>query len=116
MIWIQALLEDSVDHWDSESRGVDGIGFNDKTWLGLAGSFHSDARHVTERFTRTNTDFITYEVTIEDTKLFTKRFTTQGTIRLRPDDRVREYECGENNEDILRLEELLENVSLFRCR
>ena len=36
------------------------------------------------------------------------------TLRLRLDERLREYECIENNEDLLRIEKLLQNESAFR--
>jgi len=109
-----SFMGDSVGRWEGDTLVVDVIGFNEKTWLGPVGSFHSDALHVIERYTRTSNESITYEVTIEDPKVLTKPFTARGTIRLLPGDRVREYECGENNEDIQRLEKLLENESLFR--
>jgi hypothetical protein len=72
---------------------VDVIGFNDKTWMGAGGAtLHSDALHVRERYTRVDYD------------------------SLRPGKRLHEYECIENNEDIVRFERLLKNESLFRRR
>lgn len=32
---------------------------------------------------------------------------------VRPDERLREYECGENNEDVLRYEKLLKNERVY---
>jgi len=45
----------SNGHWDGDALVVDTTGFNDKTWFDRAGNFHSDALHVTERYTRIDT-------------------------------------------------------------
>jgi hypothetical protein len=109
-----SFMGDSVAHWEGDTLVVDVIGFNDKTWLNGVGTFHTEALHVVERYTRVDYDTIVYEVTMEDPQVFIKPWNLRSTIRLRPEDRVREYECGENNEDILRFEALLKNESLFR--
>ena len=111
-----SFLGDSVGHWEGDTLVVDVIGFNDKTWIGAAGAtLHSDALHVIERYTRVDYDTITYDVTIDDPKVFTKTWSPAPTfLSLRPGERLHEYECIENNEDILRFEELLKNESLFR--
>ena len=68
-----SFLGDSVAHWEGDTLVVDVIGFNDKTWLGAGGAtLHTDALHVIERYTRVDYDTITYEVTIDDPKAFTK--------------------------------------------
>jgi hypothetical protein len=108
-----AFMGDSIAHWDGDTLVVDVTGFNDKTWLGSVGTVHSDQLHVIERYTRVDYDTIRYQVTIEDPQVFTKSFNQESTIRLRPGDRVREYECGENNEDIVRYEELLKTPKIF---
>jgi len=46
--------------------------FNDQTWFDRAGNFHSDALHVVERYTPISPDALTYEVTIEDPKVFSR--------------------------------------------
>jgi hypothetical protein len=113
-----SFLGDSVARWEGDTLVVDVIGFNDKTWLGAGGAtLHSDALHVTERYTRVDYDTITYEVTIDDPKVFTKTWSPAPTfLSLRPGERLHEYECIENNEDIVRFEQLLKNESLFRRR
>ncbi|HEY8521132.1 MAG TPA: hypothetical protein VIN61_13700 [Gammaproteobacteria bacterium] len=101
-------LGDSVGHWEGDTFVVDVVGFNEKTWLQGVGTIHSDQLHVTERFTRDTYDTITYEVIMEDPEVFTKPWRLYETFRLRPNERIREYECIESNEDILRFEELLQ--------
>jgi hypothetical protein len=109
-----SYLGDSVGRWDGDTLVVDVIGFNDKTWLAGVGTIHSEKLHVTERYTRDSYDTIRYEVTMEDPEVFTKPWHQQETFRLRPNERLREYECIENNEDLLRFEKLLQNESSFR--
>jgi hypothetical protein len=99
---------DSVAHWEGDTLVVDVTGFNEKTWLAGVGTIHSDKLHVTERYTRDTFDTILYDVTMEDPGVFTKPWHQHEIFRLRPNERLREYECIENNEDLLRFEKLLE--------
>jgi hypothetical protein len=107
-------MGDSVGHWEGDTLVVDVISFNDKTWIGPTGSFHSEAMHVTERYTRVDYNRINYDVTVEDPKVLTKPWITHSSIMLRPGTRLREYECAENNSDIQNYEDLLKDESVFR--
>jgi hypothetical protein len=69
-----SYLGDAIGHWEGDTLVVDTNNFNDDTWLGDNGLFHSDALHVIERLTRKG-DTITYEVTVEDPKVLTKPWT-----------------------------------------
>jgi hypothetical protein len=110
-----SFMGDSVAHWEGDTLVVDVTGFNDKTWVGVGATLHTEALHVIERYTRVNYDTITYEVTIDDPKAFTKTWSPAPSfLSLRPGERLHEYECIENNEDIVRFEQLLKNESLFR--
>jgi len=109
-----SFLGHSIGHWEGNTLVVDIVGFNDKGWVLSGGVFHSDALHITERYTRVDYDTINYEATIEDKKVFTQPFKTSTTMMLREDARLREYICPENNEDVLRLEKLLDSPELFR--
>ncbi|PYU27817.1 MAG: hypothetical protein DMG32_05015 [Acidobacteria bacterium] len=62
---------DSVGHWEGDTLVVDSTDFNDDTWLGLDGWFHSTALHVVERITREG-DTIRYQATVEDPNVFTR--------------------------------------------
>jgi hypothetical protein len=111
-----SFMGDSVAHWEGNTLVVDVIGFNDKTWVGVGGAtLHTEALHVIERYTRVDYDTITYEVTIDDPKAFTKTWSPPPSfLSLRAGERLHEYECIENNEDIVRFEQLLKNENLFR--
>jgi hypothetical protein len=109
-----SYLGDSVGHWEGDTLVIDVIGFNEKTWLAGVGTIHSDKLRVTERYTRDTYETVIYDVTMDDPEVFTRPWHTQEIFRLRPKERLREYECIENNEDLLRFEKLLEKEELFR--
>jgi len=67
-------LGDSRGHWEGDTLVVDVADFNDMTWFDGAGSPHSDALHVIERFTRTGPNTLSYEATVEDPKVLTRPF------------------------------------------
>jgi hypothetical protein len=73
---------DSVAHWEGDTLVVDATGFNDDTWLGSDGWFHSEAMHVVERFTRDG-DTLRYEETVEDPEVFSQPWVRPArTLRL----------------------------------
>ncbi|HEY2381621.1 MAG TPA: hypothetical protein VGK48_10635 [Terriglobia bacterium] len=104
---LPSYLGNSVGHFEGDTLVVDVVGFNDKTWLAGTGTFHSDALHITERFTRVDKDQINYDVTMEDPKVLTKPWTLHSTLMLREGTRLEEYVCAENNIDLDRYEKLL---------
>ena len=110
---IPSYMGNSVGRWDGDTLVVDVTGFNDKTWLAGTGTFHSDALHVTERFTRVDKDQINYEVTMEDPNVLTKPWTLRSTLMLREGTRLEEYVCAENNIDPDRYEKLLKEGVKF---
>ncbi len=101
---VPTYMGDSVGHWEGDTLVVDVSGFNDRTWLQGTGTFHTEALHVTERFTRIDKDQINYEATMEDPNVFTKPWTIHSTMMLREGTRVREAVCAENNVDAARFQ------------
>lgn len=91
---------DHVGKWDGATLVVDTIAFNDRTNLDTVGHPHSDALHTVERFTRTDATHISYEITLEDPKAFTKPWTNKRIFTLKPDWEIMEYSCEENNKDL----------------
>jgi hypothetical protein len=88
-------MGDSRGRWDGDTLVVDVTGFNDQTWFDHAGNFHSDGLHVVERYTPSGPDHIMYEVTIEDSKVFTRPWVMRMPLyrRLEKNVRLLEYEC-----------------------
>ena len=106
-----SYLGESVAHWDGDTLVVEVTSLNDKTWLTGVGSIHTEDLKVTERYTRDSFETIRYEATMEDPAVLARPWTIRETFRLRPDERIREYECIESNEDIVRFEKLLRDTS-----
>lgn len=92
-------MGDSIARWDGDTLVVDSIGFNDKTWLNGQGVPHSDALHVVERYTRPDFGHLQVEITLEDSKAFTKSHTFTRAYTLLTDWEIHEYVCNEFNVD-----------------
>jgi len=98
-----AWLGYSVGHWEGDSLVVDAAGFNDKTWLDVAGHPHSEALRIQERFHRRDFGHMDLSVTIDDPKFYTRPFTVKVTETLLPHSDVLETICNENEKDRLHL-------------
>jgi hypothetical protein len=92
-------MGDSIGKWDGDTLVVDTKYLNDKTWLNGQGLPHSEDLHVVERFRRPDLGHLEIEVTMEDTKAFTKPHTFTRTYLLRPTWEIQEYVCNEFNVD-----------------
>ena len=75
----QTYYGDSIGHWEGDTLVVDSTSFNDDTWLGIDGWFHSDQLHVVERISREG-DAIRYQATVEDPQVFTRPWTMNPRI------------------------------------
>jgi hypothetical protein len=93
----------SVGKWEGDTLVVDTIGFNDRTWLDAAGHRHGEKLHVTERFTRTDSNTLKLEATIEDPDYYTKPWTVVTQATWMPNAEILEYICQENNRDLKHL-------------
>ena len=97
---ITQWMGDSRGRWEGDTLVVDVANNNDKTWLDMAGDFHSDALHVVERYRMTDRNTIHYEATLADAKVFTKPWTIQFDLHRRADrDRLFEYVCQDYFEE-----------------
>jgi hypothetical protein len=92
-----------VGHWEGDTLVVDTIGMNDRTWLDAAGHGHGEKLHVTEKFTRPDSNTLRVEATIDDPDYYTKPWTTVTTARWAPNQELMEYICQENNRDLQHL-------------
>lgn len=92
----------SVGHWDNDTLIVDTIGFNGKTRLDTLGHPHSDQLHLIEHYTLKDAQHITYEMTIDDPKTYTRPWKNTRTFtKMKPGEELIEYSCEENNRDFL---------------
>jgi hypothetical protein len=86
-------MGNAIGHWDGDTLVVDTIGFNDKTWLDRVGHPHSDALHLIERLRRTDHDTLVDDITIDDSKAYTKPWTAQRVFKLKPKWEIIEFVC-----------------------
>jgi hypothetical protein len=90
---------DTIGKWEGDTLVLDTVGFNGRTRLDTNGHPMSDQLHVTERWTRTDLGHLTYEVTVDDPKTYTKPWKNTRVFISRPDWQIIEYSCEENNKD-----------------
>jgi hypothetical protein len=85
----------SRGRWEGDTLVVEVSAFNGKNWFDRAGNHHSEALHLTERFTPISKDAIHYEVTIEDPNVFTRPWKISMPLyrRLEPNAQMLEYRC-----------------------
>jgi hypothetical protein len=100
---VDTWMGQSAGRWDGDTLVVDVTGFNDQTWFDRAGNFHSEALHVTERFTPMDPNLLNYEVTIEDPKVFTRPWKIQVPLYRRQDRNAQllEFKCVEFVEELM---------------
>ena len=95
-------LGHSVGHWEGDTLVVDTIGLNDKTQIDEEGITHSDKLHVVERFKKINGGTALENlITIEDPVTFTQPWTARRVYEWRPEIRLMEYVCEENNRNVV---------------
>jgi len=96
---IRQYMGDSRAHWEGTTLVVDVTNFHPNT--NYRGS--RDTLHIVERYTRTATDQLRYEVTIDDPQTYERPWT--AVLDLAPQADMFEYACHEGNrglENILR--------------
>jgi hypothetical protein len=95
-------MGDSIGHWDGDTLIVDTENFNDKTWIDRVGHPHTDALHLVERIRRINHGHLLDDITIEDSKAYSKPWTVHLDFLLRPKWTLAEQFCEdiENFQDL----------------
>jgi hypothetical protein len=88
----------SVGRWEKDTLVVESVGYNEKFWLSNGGLPHTEALHLTERFTRTDLNGLKYEVTVDDPRTYSRTWTGGWTIQWVPEQDIQEYFCEDNAE------------------
>ena len=93
----------SVGHWENDTLVVEVTALNDQTWFDRSGNHHSDKLKVVERYTRTGTDHLLYEATIEDSETFTRPWKISMPLyrRIEKDAQLMEFKCVEFVEELV---------------
>jgi len=93
----------SVGRWEGDTLVIDVTGMDERTWFDRAGNYHSDALHVVERYTPMTPDILSYEATIEDSKVFSRPWKIQMPLyrHVEKNARLMEFKCVEFVEDLM---------------
>jgi hypothetical protein len=83
----------SIGRWDGDTLVVDTVGFNDQSWLDLAGHPHTEMLHIIERMHRVDLGHLEIEFTIEDPMTYSKPWIIKRVADLNTKDEIGEYVC-----------------------
>jgi hypothetical protein len=87
----------SIGTWDKDTLVVDTIGFNEKFWIDRGQAPHTEKLHLIEKFTRTDMNNMTYELTVEDPGVYTAIWSRSSAMTFRAGTELFEYVCQDNN-------------------
>ena len=93
----------SSGSWDGDTLVVDVTGMVEDTWFDRAGDYHSDALHLTERYTPTGPNTLLYEVTVDDPKVYTRPWKMSMPLYRRMEKNVQllEFNCVPYVEELM---------------
>ena len=86
----------SIGRWEGDALVVETVGLTDKSWLDQIGHPHSNVLRVTERIRRTDHETLVDDLTIDDSKDYTKPWNGQQVFKLRPGWQLLEYVCEDH--------------------
>lgn len=87
----------SVGHWEGDTLVVDTVGYNEDFWVDRGGTPTTERLHTIERFTRTNSNTIDYQVTVDDPGAYTQPWTGRFNLVWEDGTELFEYVCQEQN-------------------
>jgi len=96
---IKMWLGDSRGRFEGDTLVVETTNFTDRTGVGVngGGQRHSDALKITERFTRTAADTMSYRMTVDDPQTWTAPWTVEFPLARDDAYGMFEYACHEGN-------------------
>jgi len=101
---IPRYLGYAVGRWEGDTFVVESNGYDDRSWVASTpvqligterpgGYPHSDEMRIEERYKRLNYGLLQITLTVTDPKIYTKPWTTTGTITLLPNTEIAEHFC-----------------------
>jgi hypothetical protein len=93
----------SAGKWEGDTLVVDSIGFRDGLWLDIVGSPMTDAAKVRERIRRPDYGHLEVEVTVDDSKAYTRSWTVTLKQALVVDTELVDEICLENEKSVQRM-------------
>jgi hypothetical protein len=95
------FMGDSIGHWQGDTLVIDTTGLNDRTWIDEIGVIHGRQLHVIEHLRKIEDGHALENlIRIEDPEYFTEPWYARITYAWRPDLRIAEYVCEENNRNM----------------
>ena len=88
-------LGDSVGKWEGDTLVIDTVNQKEGTWIDRVGRAHSDKLHVIEKLKKTAAENLQVEVTVDDSKAYTKPFTVTFNMTLKPKWHIAEMYCAD---------------------
>lgn len=89
---------DSIGHWEGDTFVVESTNFDDSTWFGENGYFHSDKMKVIERLWLTPEGNLVYQATVDDPEVLTKPWTNYARVIPPNNDPIEESpQCKEDD-------------------
>jgi hypothetical protein len=90
------FMGDAIARWEGDTLVIDTVGLRE--WpLSASNGWHSDALHTIERLRHQDPSTVSYEITIDDPKIFTRPWSQEFQMKLHPTWRLFEQVCEENN-------------------
>jgi hypothetical protein len=94
-------MGNSIGWYEGDTLVIDSVGFNGKTWIDTIEHPSSDALHVVERIHYIDPQHLSYELTMDDSKTYTKPIKNSRVFsRMKAGNELMEYWCMENNRDL----------------
>ena len=87
----------SIGWWEKDTLVVDTVGLNESFWWDRRGLPHTNQLHFVERFTRTDSQNMRYEFTVDDPGAYTKPYSGSMNIRASSGTELFEYVCQQAN-------------------
>ncbi len=87
----------SIGWWDGDTLIVESTGFNESFWMDRQGLPHTEKLRTLERFTRTNSNSIKYELTVDDPGAYTATWKSGMDLRWEKGTELFEYVCQQAN-------------------
>ena len=93
-----AFMGESVGHWEGDTLVIDTVGVDPRTWIDEVGLIHGPKLHTIERIRKVEGGrALENEVMIDDPDYYPHPWFMRDTYAWRPDLRIAEYSCEENN-------------------
>ena len=90
---------ESLGWWEGDTFVIDTTGMKEWWWDAshMPTKWHSDQFHMVERLTWTDPMTVSYKITFDDPKIFTRPWTQDFGMKLHPSWKILEFVCEENN-------------------